>query len=119
MERPTARPPWLATALVGPTRIPACSGASVIAELRPSVDPVPILARVAGRRHGGDEQLHRFLLELADALAGQAEVLSHLAQSHRHVGLEPEPHANDGGLALAEPVEPVEDPLEIVRLDQE
>src|SRR5262245_47534917 len=116
MARLTARLSSSAMASAVPTRTPACSAVRAIAELGSRLDPARGLR---GSSHGGDELLHRFFLELADALASQAEVLSHLAQRHRYVRVEPEPHANHGGFALTEPVEAVEDPLQVVQLDQE
>src|SRR4051812_6043346 len=57
----------------------------------------------------GHELVQRLALELADPLAGQAEVLADLAQGHRHVRLEAEPHPDHAGLAVVELVDPAED----------
>ena len=58
-------------------------------------------------------------LQLADPLAGEAEVLADLAEGHRGIGFEAEPHADDGGFAEVELVDPREDPLQVVGLAQE
>ena len=45
----------------------------------------------AGIAQRGHQLQERLALELADALAGQAEVLAHLAEGHRHIRIEAEP----------------------------
>jgi hypothetical protein len=64
------------------------------------------------------ELLQRLVFELADALAGEAEVLADFAQGHGLVGVEAEPHANDGGLAVVQVVDVLEDAVEVVGLDE-
>ena len=61
--------------------------------------------------------LQRLAFELANSLTGQAQVLADLAQRHRLVRLEAEPHANHGGLTILERVQVQEDAVEVVGLD--
>ena len=44
--------------------------------------------------------------ELTDAFPGEVEVLADLAEGHRGVGFEAEPHPDDGGLAVVELADP-------------
>src|SRR4051812_16716765 len=67
--------------------------------------------------HAVHQLLEGLVLELADALAGQAEVLADLAEGHRLERLEAEPHADHRGLAVLERLQAAEDAVEVVGLD--
>ena len=78
-----------------------------------SCRPVPPLIRAAHELQEG------LALELADALAGQAEVLADLAEGHRPDGSRPNRIRMTRRLAVVELLEAVEDPLQVVGLDQQ
>ena len=56
-----------------------------------------------------EKLLDRARLDLPNSLTGQTKVLAHLAEGHRDVGVQAEPHADHRGLALLQVVELLEE----------
>src|SRR5262249_10719380 len=67
--------------------------------------------------HALAQLAQRLALDLADALARQAEALADLLEGLRLLVVQAETHAEHGGLALVHLVEQLHDVVEVVGLD--